>query len=112
VILRPSHPYTQLLASAAPDPGLARAELTRARRARQAARAARAGGLAAAAGGPVLAAERRAAHTDAGCQFRPRCPQAMDVCATRPPDLPVGLDHGALCWLYRQAGPDGPTTEV
>jgi peptide/nickel transport system ATP-binding protein len=112
VILRPSHPYTQLLASAAPDPGLARAELARARRARQTARAARAGGPAQAAGGPVLAAERHAAHTGAGCQFRPRCPQAMDVCATRPPDVSVGLDHGALCWLYRQAGPDGPATEV
>jgi peptide/nickel transport system ATP-binding protein len=99
VILRPSHPYTQLLASAAPDPGLARAELAQARRARQAARAARAAG-------PVLAAERSEALPGAGCQFRPRCPQAMDVCATRPPDVQVGLDHRALCWLHQPAGAD------
>jgi len=54
----------------------------------------------------VLAAERREALTGAGCQFRPRCPQAMDVCATRPPDVPVGLDHRALCWLHQQDGAD------
>jgi peptide/nickel transport system ATP-binding protein len=102
VILRPSHPYTQLLASAAPDPGLTRAELAQARRARQSARA----------DGAVLAAERREAATGTGCQFRPRCPQAMDVCATRPPDVPVGLDHRALCWLHQQAGADGLKAEA
>jgi peptide/nickel transport system ATP-binding protein len=112
VILRPSHPYTQLLASAAPDPGLTRADLAQARRARQAARAERADGPALAPGAPVLAAERREVATGAGCQFRPRCPQAMDVCATRPPDFSVGLDHRALCWLYQQAGADGLTAEA
>jgi peptide/nickel transport system ATP-binding protein len=109
VILRPSHPYTQLLASAAPDPGLTRAELAQARRARQAARA---DGAALASGGPVQAAERREALTGAGCQFRPRCPQAMDICATRPPDVQVGLDHRALCWLHQQAGADGLRAEA
>jgi peptide/nickel transport system ATP-binding protein len=104
VILRPSHPYTQLLASAAPDPGRTRAELAQARRARQAARA---DGATLAPGAPVLTAERREAATGAGCQFRPRCPQAMEVCTTRPPDVPVGLDHRALCWLRQQAGADG-----
>jgi peptide/nickel transport system ATP-binding protein len=109
VILRPSHPYTQLLASAAPDPGLTRAELAQARRARQAARA---DGAALASGGPVQAAERREALTGAGCQFRPRCPRAMEVCTTRPPDVPVGLDHRALCWLHQQAGADGLKAEA
>jgi peptide/nickel transport system ATP-binding protein len=92
VILRPSHPYTQLLASAAPDPAAGRAELAQARRARQAARAARAG----------LPAERREAAADSGCPFRQRCPRAMDVCATRPPAVTVGPDHRALCWLHEQ----------
>ena len=41
VILRPSHPYTQILAGAAPDPTVSRKALAEARRARQAARASR-----------------------------------------------------------------------
>jgi len=112
VILRPSHPYTQLLASAAPDPGLTRAELAQARRARQSARAARADGSVLAPGAPVLAAERRETLTGAGCQFLPRCPQAMDVCTSRPPDVPVGVDHSALCWLHQQAGAGGLRAEA
>lgn len=39
VILRPAHPYTQILASAAPDPAASRQALADARRHRQAARA-------------------------------------------------------------------------
>ena len=39
VILHPAHPYTQLLAAAAPDPSLSREEIAAGRRARQAARA-------------------------------------------------------------------------
>jgi peptide/nickel transport system ATP-binding protein len=87
VILRPSHPYTQLLASAAPDPAAGRADLARARHARQATRAARASDASAGASAGI------------GCAFRSRCPHAMDVCATRPPDVTVGPDHRALCWL-------------
>jgi peptide/nickel transport system ATP-binding protein len=40
IILRPSHPYTQLLAAAAPHPGASREQLAAERRARQAGRAA------------------------------------------------------------------------
>jgi peptide/nickel transport system ATP-binding protein len=97
VILRPSHPYTQMLASAAPDPSAARAELTQARAARQAARAGRAGA-------PGLAAERRETAAGPGCTFRLRCPHAMEVCLTRPPDVPVGPGHRALCWLHQGPG--------
>lgn len=109
VILRPAHPYTRLLAAAAPGPGVPRAELVAARRARQAARAA------ADAGGTE--AERREVLLGGGCRFRLRCPHAMDVCATAPPDalvagqLPAGPEpvtiagqdaepHRALCWLH------------
>jgi peptide/nickel transport system ATP-binding protein len=78
VILRPSHPYTQILAGAAPDPTVSREAL--------AARASR-------------EAERRESAVDTGCRFRSRCPFAMDVCTTHPPDLAVAAGHLARCWL-------------
>jgi peptide/nickel transport system ATP-binding protein len=73
----PSHPYTQLLLSAAPDP-----ERT----------------------APVTISGSGAIPSlvkpPAGCRFHPRCPFAMPVCRTqRPPDVPVGLGHVAACWL-------------
>lgn len=86
VILRPAHPYTRLLASAAPDPSGSREELAQARRARRAARTPR-------------AAERREAVVDAGCRFRARCPFAMDACAKRPPEFSVRPGQAARCWL-------------
>ncbi len=94
VILRPAHPYTQLLASAAPDPAAPRERLAAERRARQAARAARTGSD----------AERREMALDQGCRFRARCPHAMEICRTRPPDVTVGPGHDALCWLHDKAG--------
>jgi peptide/nickel transport system ATP-binding protein len=93
VILSPAHPYTRLLASAAPNPTAPRAEQAAARRVRQTARAAR-------------AAERRETTLDQGCRFRARCPHAMEVCQTRPPDLQVAPGHLARCWLYGVRGPD------
>jgi len=105
VILRPTHPYTQLLASAAPEPGVPREQLAAARRAREAARASAA--LAASTVG--TAAERRELLVDEGCRFRLRCPHAMDTCVSRPPDVLVGADHHALCWLYADGGKTGAT---
>jgi peptide/nickel transport system ATP-binding protein len=93
VILNPAHPYTQLLAAAAPNPAAPRAEQAAARRARQAVRAAR-------------TAERRETAVDQGCRFRARCPHAMEVCQTRPPDLQVTAGHLARCWLYGGSRPD------
>ena len=93
VILSPAHPYTQLLAAAAPNPTAARAGQAAARRVRQTARAAR-------------AAEHRETVLDQGCRFRARCPHAMEVCRTRPPDLQVASGHLARCWLYGASGPD------
>jgi peptide/nickel transport system ATP-binding protein len=87
VILRPAHPYTQILASAAPDPAASRQALADARHRRQVARAAR-------------SAELREAATGQGCRFRTRCPHAMPVCQTGPPDATAGPEHHALCWLY------------
>ncbi|MBV9383114.1 MAG: ABC transporter ATP-binding protein [Streptosporangiaceae bacterium] len=90
VILNSAHPYTRLLAAAAPDPSLSREQLAAARKARQRARAARAG----------RSAEYREAALGDGCRFRLRCPDAMDVCVRRPPDVAVGAGHRALCWLH------------
>jgi peptide/nickel transport system ATP-binding protein len=93
VILEPAHPYTRLLASAAPDPTRSRAELAAARRERLSAAAGRAGRM----------AEQRAAGVTEGCRFRNRCPHAMDVCTTRPPTLPAAPNHTAKCWLFDKA---------
>ncbi|AOS62580.1 ABC transporter ATP-binding protein [Actinoalloteichus hymeniacidonis] len=99
VILRPRHPYTRLLASAAPDPR------------RRLGTDPVSSGLSS--GGPespvtpsVDASKRStsgATEGDAsgGCRFRQRCPSAMAMCAQRPPILPVGDGHTARCWLYR-----------
>ncbi|MET8850789.1 ABC transporter ATP-binding protein [Amycolatopsis sp. NPDC004625] len=77
VILRPKHPYTQLLAASAPDPDK-----------RGRAPAASEAGTGASAGRP------------GGCAFRDRCPSAMVVCAGAPAEEPVGDGHTARCWLY------------
>ena len=37
----------------------------------------------------------------AGCGFEPRCPQAMEICRTKMPELKdVAAGHAAACWLY------------
>jgi peptide/nickel transport system ATP-binding protein len=100
VILRPAHPYTQLLAAAAPDPTASRESLARARRLRQQARAGAAGLASASARGQLARAERREVLVDEGCPFRLRCPQAMDLCATSPPDAGITSGHSARCWLH------------
>lgn len=89
VIRAPAHPYTRLLASAAPDPSRPRSELAADRRERLRLRSAR-------------GAEARSAALDDGCRFRNRCQFAMPVCASRPPKLPAGQDHTARCWLFDQ----------
>jgi peptide/nickel transport system ATP-binding protein len=72
----PSHPYTQLLLSAAPDPDRGKP--------------------------PVIHAGTIPSLIDppSGCRFHPRCPYALPICSTQsPPDFPVGADHSAACWL-------------
>ena len=100
VILSPAHPYTQILAGAAPDPAASRAALASARRQRQAARAGR--------DTQLRQAELREAALGQGCRFRARCPHAMPVCATRPPDVATAPGHRARCWLYAPGGGAGP----
>ncbi|MEU5943485.1 ABC transporter ATP-binding protein [Micromonospora sp. NPDC047548] len=72
----PQHPYTKALLAALPDPGDdSRPPL------------AQIPGRPPAATDPVL-----------GCSFRPRCAQAVDACATRPPLQPRGQGRVA-CWV-------------
>jgi oligopeptide transport system ATP-binding protein len=40
-----------------------------------------------------------------GCPFAPRCPQAMLICAERPPLFDTGPEQAARCWLHH---PDAP----
>lgn len=84
VIVRPSHPYTQLLARSAPDP-----EGPRAVRAPEQVRA-RSGRV-------------RQDGSDHGCRFRDRCPFVMAVCEQRPPVIEVQPGHTARCWLHDES---------
>ncbi|WP_410608319.1 ABC transporter ATP-binding protein [Amycolatopsis sp. lyj-109] len=79
VILRPKHPYTQLLAAAAPDPD-------------------KRGTVVAEPADPVGGGLGPGVHS--GCTFRDRCRLAMDVCATTPVEEKVGEAHFARCWFY------------
>ena len=107
VILSPAHPYTQILAGAAPDPSASRAALAGARRQRQTVRDARAS-RAAQPAPAARDAEMREAALGQGCRFRARCPRAMPVCETHPPDVVTAPGHRALCWLYAPGAGNGP----
>jgi peptide/nickel transport system ATP-binding protein len=81
---QPSHPYTQLLLSAAPDPSRAERESLRGR------------------GAPPSQVA-----PPSGCRFHPRCPFAMPVCAERtPPPFLAGSGHTSACWLLDPARAD------
>ncbi len=74
----PSHPYTQLLLSAAPDP-----------------EAAQKAWIGAAGAPPSLV------HPPSGCRFHPRCPYAMPACSeAAPPFFAVAEGHQSACWLH------------
>jgi peptide/nickel transport system ATP-binding protein len=73
----PSHPYTKLLLSAAPDPDAERPQRLGERGAP-----------------PSLVAP------PSGCRFHPRCPFAMPVCEREsPPMFEAGTGHTSACWL-------------
>jgi peptide/nickel transport system ATP-binding protein len=83
VILRPAHPYTQVLAEAAPDPARPRLVDPGARRS-------------------LHGSSQRSADRP-GCLFRSRCPSAMNICEQPVPTFPVGAVGAAGA-----AGPAGP----
>lgn len=84
VIQQPKHPYTQLLVSAAPDPGRLTANDDK-----------RLTDLPARGEIPSLI------RPPSGCRFHPRCPHAMPVCKQRFPGR-TELGHGRWthCFLY------------
>jgi peptide/nickel transport system ATP-binding protein len=76
----PTHPYTQLLLAAAPDPDRAEAPALRGRGAP-----------------PSLVAP------PSGCRFHPRCPFAMPICQEQvPPAFDVRPGHRSACWLHSE----------
>jgi len=75
---QPSHPYTQLLLAAAPDPDRPSPPPLRGRGAP-----------------PSLVTP------PAGCRFHPRCPFAMAICEQQaPPGIEVASGHFSACWLH------------
>lgn len=38
-------------------------------------------------------------HPPEGCPFQPRCPFVIDKCKTFPPEMTVGPQHKAACWV-------------
>jgi peptide/nickel transport system ATP-binding protein len=102
VILNPAHPYTQLLESAVPHAAADRAQVAAQRHERLRQRKA-ASAASAAEGGEIAA--------NTGCRFRARCPHAMEICATPPPDFDVQSGHTARCWLHNRAPSAAPAAE-
>ncbi len=80
---RPSHPYTQALLAALPDPEPENAEKFRELPAGEP---------------PSLM------RPPSGCRFHPRCPSFMPkLCDQKePPSFSIDEDHSAACWLYKK----------
>ena len=75
---KPTHPYTELLLSAAPDP--ARRETVSMR---------------------GKGSSPNLASPPPGCRFHPRCPLAMRICASKVPVMTqVAPGHVSACWLH------------
>jgi oligopeptide/dipeptide ABC transporter ATP-binding protein len=74
----PAHPYTRALIESIPRLGEANGRLT-----------------------AIDGQPPDPASLPGGCAFHPRCPQALDKCATEQPrDTAVGADHRTACWLH------------
>jgi len=81
VIKNPAHPYLQVLVNSVPKPDPEKKW----------------------AGKVEFKVETftKGARPSSGCKFYDRCPQAMDICATKkPPDVILGGNHSTLCYLY------------
>src|SRR5229473_1142786 len=88
VIQRPMHPYTQLLISAAPDPGHLSADNN-----------------ASATDLPARGEIPSLIRPPSGCRFHQRCPHAMPVCSQRfPGRTELGGGRWTNCFLYGDGG--------
>jgi oligopeptide/dipeptide ABC transporter ATP-binding protein len=79
VIKHPQHPYTRLLVDSIPWPNLDQRW-----------------------GSDTIKAREAAGGVTTGCPFRPRCPVAMDQCATQPPLFRMQPAQAAACYLHQQ----------
>ncbi|HEX5496069.1 MAG TPA: ABC transporter ATP-binding protein, partial [Mycobacteriales bacterium] len=95
VMLRPAHPYTRLLADAAPDPDRPRTR--------------RSDRVPAASAVPAARAGSGSRADQGGCLFRSRCPAAMDVCERWVPTFALGSGHRVRCWLHGGSDTGEPT---
>ncbi|MFC1584432.1 ABC transporter ATP-binding protein [Fibrobacterota bacterium] len=73
----PQHPYTKGLLKALPDLNREQSELI-----------------------PIPGQVPQPADFETGCRFRKRCPDAMDVCVSRPSLLENSAEHKVACFLY------------
>jgi peptide/nickel transport system ATP-binding protein len=80
VIKHPQHPYTRLLVDSIPWPNLDQRW-----------------------GTDSIIAREAAGGAGTGCPFRPRCPVAMDRCATPPPLYRMKPSQAAACYLHAAA---------
>ncbi|MFG1807790.1 ABC transporter ATP-binding protein [Streptomyces sp. NPDC049040] len=73
-----AHPYTQLLIDSAPDPSRAGTERVK-----------------------DIGQPPSLIDPPGGCRFHPRCPFAMERCASQaPPSFDLSGGHTTRCWLY------------
>ena len=77
VFARPMHPYTQGLLASIPNIQLDKPELK-----------------------TMPGAPPDLVDPPDGCVFNPRCPQVMDICRNKNPELGLTTEHRAACWLY------------
>lgn len=89
IFYNPSHPYTRGLLKSVPNPD----SLTRERLI------------------PIEGQPPDLLNPPAGCPYAPRCPQAMKICLSYPPERTTISDtHSASCWLLKK--PDGVAREA
>jgi peptide/nickel transport system ATP-binding protein len=75
---QPAHPYTELLLSAAPNPQRRETVSLRGK-----------------GSSPNLVSP------PPGCRFHPRCPYAMQICASKVPTATrISPEHVSACWLH------------
>jgi oligopeptide/dipeptide ABC transporter ATP-binding protein len=77
VFANPMHPYTQGLLASIPNIQLEQPELK-----------------------TMPGAPPDLVDPPQGCVFNPRCPQVMDICKNKSPELGKTGGHQAACWLY------------
>ena len=85
VIKSPQHPYTRLLVDSIPWPNLERRW-----------------------GTDTIKARETSQAQAGGCPFLSRCPEAMEVCKSKPPLFQIQKTQAAACYLHDKMAKVGP----